>query len=95
MNWIGRVLLLAGGLASSMTLLGFAFGFGWASLIAGPPAFLAVIILVPFLLVVRDRRVAAKRRLRDGKKRRTPRRRMSRPPPMVLREVALRPGPAK
>jgi hypothetical protein len=76
MNWIGKVLSAAGGLAFAITLLNYALGFGWLSLIAALPTFMAVIVLVPFFLGVRDRRVAAATRLREGKRRR---RRKSRP----------------
>jgi len=81
MNWIHRVLLLAGGLAVGVTLLGCALGFGWFSLSAGLPTFVAVSVLVPFFLGVRDRKAAVAKRLREGKRRRNPRRRMSRPAP--------------
>ncbi len=81
MNWLHRVLLLAGGVAAGVTLLGYALGFGWFSLSAGLPTFVAVSVLLPFFLGIRDRKAAVARRLREGKRRRNPRRRMSRPVP--------------
>ena len=84
MTWINRVFLLAGGLTAAATVLGYAFGFGWYSLlIAGLPTFIASSVVVPFVLVVRDQRVALKKRLLQGKRRRKPRGRMSRPAPAV------------
>ena len=83
MNWINKVFLLAGGLAAAMTLLNYALGFGWLSLIAGLLTFIAASVLVPFFLVIRDRRLALKRRLDPGKRRKKPRRRMSGPAPAV------------
>lgn len=83
MTWINRVFLFAGGLAAAMTLLSYAFGFGWYSLVAGLPTFIASSVLVPFFLVVRDQRLAHTRRLHEGKRRRKPRRRMSGPAPAV------------
>ena len=83
MNCIHKVLLLAGGLAVAVTLLNYALGFGWFSLIAGLPTFVAISVLVPFFLGVHDRTLAVARRLREGKRRRNPRKRMSRPVPAV------------
>ena len=83
MNWINKIFLLAGGLAAAAIVLGYAFGFGWYSLVAGLPTFIASSVLVPFFLVVRDQRLALKRRLHEGKRRRKPRRRMSGPAPAV------------
>jgi hypothetical protein len=83
MNWVHKVLLLAGGLAVGVILLNCAMGFGWFSLMAGLPTFFAVTILVPFFLGVRDRKLAIVRRRREGKRRKNPRRRMSRPVPAV------------
>ena len=77
MNWINKVFLLAAGLTVAMTLVNYAFGFGWLSLIAAIPTFVALIVLVPSFLVVRDQRLAAERRRREGKRRKIPRRRMS------------------
>jgi hypothetical protein len=83
MTWITKVFLLAGGLTATAIVLGYAFGFGWYSLIAGLPTFIASSVLVPFFLVVRDQRLALKRRLLEGKRRRKPRRRISGPAPAV------------
>jgi hypothetical protein len=83
MNWVGKVYLLACGLALAVTLLSYWSDFGWISLIATLPTFLAVTVLVPFFLGARDRRLAVEKRLREGKRRRTPRRRMSGPVPAV------------
>lgn len=83
MNWIHKVLLLAGGLAVGVTVLSWALGLGWLSLIAGLPTFVAVSVLVPFFLGVRDRKLAVARRRREGRRRRNPRRRMSGPVPAV------------
>ena len=52
MNWINKVFLLAAGLTLAMTLVNYAFGFGWLSLIAAIPIFVAVSVLVAFFLVV-------------------------------------------
>ena len=81
MNWINKVFLLAAGLALAMTLLNYALGFGWLSLIAAAPTFIAVSVLVPFFLGLRDRRLAVEKRRREGPRRRGPRRRMTRPAP--------------
>jgi|SRR6185436_7833728 len=70
MNWINKVFLLAAGLAFAMTLLSCALGFGWLSLIAAMPTFIAVSILVPFFLGLRDRRLATEKRRRQGRRRR-------------------------
>ena len=83
MNWIQKVLLLAAGLAASVTLLNWVLGFGWLSLMAGLPTFIAVSVLVPFFLGVRDRKLAVARRRREGRRRRNPRRRISGPVPAV------------
>jgi len=83
MNWINKVLLLAGGVAATVTGLSYAFGLGWYSLVAGLPTFIAASVLVPFALVVRGQRLALKRRLHEGKRRRKPRGRMSGPAPAV------------
>lgn len=76
MNWINKVFLRAGGLAAAMTLLSYALGFGWFSLLAGLLTFIAASMLVPFFLVIRDQRSALKKRLDPGKRRRKPRRRL-------------------
>ena len=89
LNWIHKVLLLAGGLAVGVTLLNWVLGLGWLSLIAGFPTFMAVSVLVPFFLGVRDRKLAVARRLREGRRRRNPRRRMSRPVPVVANAVQV------
>jgi len=81
MNWINKVFLLAGGLALATTFLSYAFGFGWLSLIAAMPIFVAVSVLVPFFLGLRDRRLAIENRRRQGRRRRGPRKRMTRPVP--------------
>jgi hypothetical protein len=81
MNWINKVFLLAGGLALAMTLLSYAFGFGWLSLAAATPTFVGVTVLVPFFLGVRDRRLVAEKQHRQGRRRRSPRKRMTRPVP--------------
>ena len=65
MNWINKVFLLAAGSTLAMTLVNYAFGFGWLSLIVAIPTFVAVSVLVPVLLVVRDRRLAVERRRRE------------------------------
>ena len=79
MNWIHKVLLLAGGGAAAMTFVAYLTGLGSLSFIAALPTFVAVTVLVPFFLGVHDRRLAAERRLREGKRRRIPRSRISRP----------------
>jgi hypothetical protein len=84
MNWINKVFLLAAGLTVAMTLLNYSFGFGWFSAVAALPTFIAVSVLVPFFLGVRDRRLALQRRLREGKRRRKPRKRMMRPAPAPI-----------
>lgn len=83
MNWINKVLLLAGGLAVATTFLSYLIGLGWLSLIVALPTFVSVTVLVPFFLGVHERRLAAERRLREGKRRRIPRSHMSRPAPAV------------
>jgi hypothetical protein len=83
MTWLNRVFLLAGCVAAVATVLGYAFGFGWYSLVAALPTFIASSAVVPFVLVVRDQRLALKKRLLQGKRRRKPRGRMSRPAPAV------------
>ena len=83
MNWINKVFLLAAGLTLAMALVTYAFGFGWLSLIAAIPTFVALSVLVPSFLVVRDQRLAAERRRREGKRRKIPRRRMMRPAPAL------------
>jgi len=83
MNWVGKVYLLAGGLAVAVTLLSYVSGFGWLSLIGTLPTFITLIVLVPFFLGVRDRRLAAEKRLREGKRRRVRRRGVPRPVPAV------------
>ena len=88
MNWINKVFLLAAGLTLAMTLVNYAFGFGWLSLIAAMPTFIAVSVVVPFFLGVRDRRLAVERRRRQGKRRKIPRRRMIRPAPALNGAVA-------
>ena len=88
MNWINKVFLLAAGLTVAMTLVNYAFGFGWLSLIAAIPTFVALSVLVPSFLVVRDQRLAAERRRREGKRRKIPRRRMSGPAPALNGAVA-------
>jgi len=84
MSWVNRVFLLAGILAVAATLLTFLCGFGWLSLMAALPTFIAVSVLVPFFLGVRDRRLTVERRLRQGKRSRNPKRRMQRPAPAVV-----------
>lgn len=81
MNWINKVFLLAAGLAIATTLLSYAFGFGWLSLIAASPTFIGVTVLVPFFLGLRDRRLVLEKRHRQGRRRRIPRKRMTRPVP--------------
>lgn len=81
MNWINKVFLLAGGLALAVTLLSYAFGFGWLSLIAAMPTFMAVSVLVPFFLGLRDRRLAIEKRRRQGRRKRGGRKRMTGPVP--------------
>jgi Zn-dependent protease with chaperone function len=87
MNWINKVFLLAAGLTFAMTLVNYAFGFGWLSLIAAIPIFVAVSVLVAFFLVVRDRRLAVERRRREGQRRKVPKRRI-RPAPALNGVVA-------
>jgi len=77
MNWINTVFLRAGGLAAAATLLTYALGFGWFSLLVGLLAFIAASLLVPFFLVIRDQRLALKKRIDPGKRRIEPRRRLS------------------
>jgi hypothetical protein len=87
MNWIYKILLLAGGLATAVTLGAHGLGFGWFSLVAALPTFIASSVLVPVFLVIRDRRLAAKRRLHLAKRRKRPRRRLSGPVPAVSIEA--------
>ncbi len=87
MNWINKVFLLAAGSTLAMTLVNYAFGFGWLSLIAALPTFIAVSVLAPVFLVVRDRRLAVERRRRQGKRRKVPRRRIG-PAPALNRAMA-------
>jgi hypothetical protein len=88
MHWINKVFLLAAGLTLAMTLVNYAYGFAWLSLIAAMPTFIAVSVLAPFFLGVRDRRLAVERRRRQGKRRRIPRRRINRPAPALNGAVA-------
>ena len=81
MNWINKVFLLAAGLAFAITLLIYAVGFGWLSLIAAMPTFIAVSILVPFFLGLRDRRLTTEKRRRQGRLRRGGSKRMTGPVP--------------
>jgi hypothetical protein len=81
MNWITKVFLLAGGLALAVTLLSYAFGFGWLSLIAAMPTFIAVSVLAPFFLGLRDRRLAIEMRRRQRRRKRGGRKRMTGPVP--------------
>ena len=81
MNWINKVFLLGGGLALAMTFLSYAFGFGWLSLIPAMPTFIAVSVLVPFFLGLRDRRLAIEKRRREGRRKKVGRKRMTRPAP--------------
>ena len=56
MDWTTKVFLLSGWLAvAAVVLLKFALGLGWYALVAAPPTFLAISVLVPFFLGVRDR----------------------------------------
>jgi len=88
MNWVSKVLVLAGGLATAVTLASYALGFGWLSLLASLPTFIAATILVPFFLGVRDRRVAAERRMREGKRRTLRKRRISDPASALAERAA-------
>jgi len=88
MNWINKAVLLAAGSTLAMTLVNYAFGFGWLSLIAAMPTFIAVGVLAPFFLGVRDRPVAVETRRRQGKRRKIPRRRMIGPAPALNGAVA-------
>ncbi len=57
MHWINVVWILAAALsAAAMALFAFALDFGWYGLIAGPPIFVVVSVLVPFFLGVQDRK---------------------------------------
>jgi hypothetical protein len=57
MHWINVVWILAAALsAAAMALFAFALGLGWYGLIAGPPVFVVVSVLVPFFLGVQDRK---------------------------------------
>lgn len=87
MNWINKVFLIAAGMALAVTLLNYALGFGWLSLILAMPTFVAVSVLVPFFLGRRDRRLAVEKRRRQGRRRRSPRRQMTRPVPATLNKV--------
>jgi hypothetical protein len=56
-RWVNVVWIAAAALSTAVTaLFQFVLGFGWYALAAGPPTFLAVSVLVPFFLGVRDRR---------------------------------------
>jgi hypothetical protein len=84
MNWVNKVFLLAAGLALATTLLSYAIGFGWLSLIAATPTFIGVTVLVPFFLGLRDRRLVVEKRYRQGRRRKSPRKRMTKPVPAAL-----------
>jgi len=87
MNWLNKVFRIAGGFAAAATVLTYALGFGWFSLVAGLPTFIASSVLVPFALVLHDRRLALKKRQQQGKRSRKPRRRTSRPASAVSIET--------
>jgi hypothetical protein len=89
MNWINKVFLLAAVLAIAMTLLGYALGFGWLSLVVATPTFIGVTVLVPFFLGLRDRRLVLEKRRRQGRRRRIPRKRMTRPVPAALNKAGV------
>jgi hypothetical protein len=46
-NWINKILLLAGGLAAMVTLVGHGLGFGWLSPVAGLRTFIVSSALAP------------------------------------------------
>ena len=81
MHWMDKVFLFAAGVSVATTILSYSAGFGWLSLVAAIPAVLGVIILVPFFLGQRDRRLAMEKRRLHGRRRRGARRRMTRPVP--------------
>jgi hypothetical protein len=57
MHWINVVWILAAALsAAAMALFAFVLGAGWYGLIAGPPIFVIVSVLLPFFLGVLDRK---------------------------------------
>jgi len=87
MNWLNKVFLLAGGVAAAVTFLAYALGFGWLSLVAALPTFIGSSVLVPFALVVHDRRLALKQRSHQGKRGRKPRRKTPRPASAVSIET--------
>ncbi len=87
MKWLNKVFLIAGGFAAAVTVLAYTLGFGWFSLVAGLPTFVASSVLVPFALVIHDRRLALKKRLHQGKRNRKPRRGTSRPASAVSIET--------
>jgi fatty acid desaturase len=87
MDWLNRVFLIAGGFAAAVTFFAYTLGFGWFSLLATLPAFVGSSVLVPFALVVHDRRLALKKRLHQGKRSRKPRRKTSRPASAVSIET--------
>lgn len=80
-TWLNRIFLLAGGVAAAATILGYASGFGWYSLVAALPTFVASSVATGFVLALRDQRLAIKKRLLQGKRRRKSRGR--RPAPAV------------
>src|SRR6185295_9751056 len=57
MHWVNVVWILAAAAgAAAMALFAFVLGFGWYGVIAGPPIFVIVSVLVPFFLGVQDRK---------------------------------------
>lgn len=87
LNWIYKILFFAGGLATAVTVGGRGLGFGWFSLVAALPTFIASSVLVPVFLVIRDRRSAVKKRLHLAMRRRISGRRLSGPVPAVSIEA--------
>jgi len=87
MKWLNKIFLIAGGFAGAVTLLAYALGFGWFSLIIALPIFLASSVLIPFALVVQDRRLALRKQQQKASGSRKPRSRTSRPASAVSIET--------
>jgi len=71
MHWVNVVWIVAASISgAAITLFAFALGFGWYGVIAGPPVFVIVSVLLPFFLGIADRKreVTAKRDARKPKR---------------------------
>ena len=92
MHWINVVWILAAAAsAAAMALFAFALGFGWYGLVAGPPIFVVVSVLVPFFLGVQDRKREAAVKRHQRRPRHSIRRQATGTP---IKERANKPAPA-